>query len=136
LNYDYYIKIRPDIQLLEPLNFNTFLKSTINARCRQYTGPKKIQWGSSINGEGIWRNVQESFYDNEEKVVIPDDMLYIFDNNIIKLGAFDKIEHEISSPQNEWYHSTIWNSRKIPINIIGVYLKNTRYNTYSGNLNM
>jgi hypothetical protein len=138
LDYDWYIKIRPDIMMLEPLNFDLLKKDCINARSRQYTGPKKILWGTSINGEGIWRHVQENVYDEIEKVVILDDMLYIFDFNVIKTGGFDKIDKEIvsSENENEWYHATIWNNRNISLNIIGIYLNNCKYNAKSGSLNI
>jgi hypothetical protein len=42
LDYDWYMKIRPDINLLEQIPFNTLLDRAINARARVYFGPKKL----------------------------------------------------------------------------------------------
>ena len=48
LQYDWYMKIRPDIKLLENINFNMLCENSINARARVYYGPKQIKYGNSL----------------------------------------------------------------------------------------
>ena len=66
LNYDWYMKIRPDIKLLENINFNVLSENAINARARVYYGPKQIKYGMSVNGEGCWNNSGDCYYDDYE----------------------------------------------------------------------
>lgn len=134
-DYDYYMKIRPDIKLLEQINFDLLSKNAINARARVYRGPKKIQYGMSINGVGCWKYIGDCYYDDVEKEVILDDQIFIFHKNIVELGAFDKIE-PIMGWQHEWAQTKIFNDRKIPLNVIGIYVNLTKYTAYSGNINM
>jgi hypothetical protein len=135
LNYDWYMKIRPDIKLLENIHFDVLSENAIHARARVYHGPLHIKYGMSINGEGIWRNIGDCSYTDKEKEVILDDMLFIFHKNIISLCAFDKLNPENTESQNEWLQTSIWNNRNIPLSVIGIYLENTKYNTISGNVN-
>ena len=134
LDHDWYMKIRPDIKLLENINFDILSKDAVNARARAYRGPKKIKYGLSINGEGPWKNSGDCHYDEIESYVILCDMLFIFHKNIIDKGGFDKI-NEINR-LCEYTQSAIWNSRKIPLNVIGLYLENTKYNAFSGDMNI
>jgi hypothetical protein len=134
LNYDWYIKIRTEVKLLEPLNFNIMSDNAINARARVYTGPKQIQYGCSVNGEGIWKNVGDCHYDAREKIVLLDDMIYVFHNNIIINGGFNFINY--NERQTEWYQSKNWIHNKIKLNVVGINLECTKYNTFSGNINM
>jgi len=120
LNYDWFIKIRPDVKLIEMFDFNLLSNKAINARARLYRGPKKIKYGMSVNGEGIWKNIGDCFYNNYEKEVILDDILYIFHNNVVKMGAFDKIPK--TELENEWFHTKIWKNRKIDLNVIHIYI--------------
>jgi len=135
LDYDWYMKFRPEVKLLENINFDILSENAINARARVYYGPKIIKYGMSINGKGIWKNIGDCYYSEHEHSVILDDMIFIFHKNILQMNAFDKIgpvlEHE-----NEWLQTKIYNKRKIPINIIGIYLEFTKYNTFSGDINM
>jgi len=135
LNYDWYMKIRPDIKLLENINFNMMSENAINARARVYHGPKKIKYGMPINGEGCWKNIGCCYYEDNEHSVILDDMLFIFHKKIIELNPFNKIDNE-SGEWPEWQQTRIFNSCKIPLNVIGIHLVNTRYNAFSGHLNM
>jgi hypothetical protein len=66
LNYDWYVKIRPEIMLMEQIPFNILMNNSINARARQYTGPKKIMNGMSVGGEGWWNHVKPSIYNDIE----------------------------------------------------------------------
>ena len=134
LNYDWYMKFRPDLKLLENINFDLLCENAINARSRVYFGPKKIKYGMSIN-------LREFHYDDNEHNVIVDDQLYIFHKNVVEKGAFDKIEAGSirgwwGTIENEWVHSIVFESRNIPINIIGINLEFTRDNSFSADLNM
>lgn len=134
LDYDWYMKIRPDVKLLEPIDFTALSDLAINARARQYRGPKKLMYAMSINGEGIWNNIGDCFYDQEERHIILDDMIFIFHNNVINMGAFDKMD--IYEREVEWTQTKIWNMRNIRLNVCRIKLVNTKYNVQSGHLNM
>jgi len=133
LDYDWYIKFRPDVKLLTMFDFDTLSDKAINARARVYRGPKKIKYGMSINGQGCWINIGDYFYDETEKNVILDDMMFIFHHNIIKLGAFDKITHE-SFEYAEWKLTSLYIQRNIELNVIGIHLENTKYRAISGDI--
>lgn len=143
LDYDWYVKIRTDILLLEPINFSKLSDTSINARARVYIGPKKIMYGMSINGEGPYKNMGCCSYNECEKEIILDDQLYIFHQNVINLGAFETFDTE-KVPQwfdnmqseNEWFHTNCWKSRHIPLNVIGISIIFKKYDAFSGNLNI
>ena len=135
LNYDWYIKIRPDTKLLAPIDFSSLVENAVNARARVYKGPKRVKYGISVNGEGYWKNWGDCFYDEEEKEVILDDMVYIFDNKVIQANGFDTIEGETPG-YDEWKQAKVWSSRKINVNVIGINLLNTKHSTQSGDVNM
>jgi hypothetical protein len=135
LHYDWYMSIRPDIKLLENINFGMMSENAINSRARVYYGPQRIKYGMSVNGPGPWINIGHCGYQEKETEVIVDSMLYIFHKNIIELNAFDKIESE--EPGGcEWKQTYRFNERKIPINLVGINLVNTKCNAYSGDINM
>jgi len=134
LDYDWYIKIRPDVKLLEEINFDILLDNAINGRARHYRGPKKIKYGMSVNGPGRWQNVGDCVYSNKEELVILDDQIFIFHKNIIVLGGFDIVEPNYD--EGESHHSNIWISRGIGLNVIGILIHMTKYDCYSGNLNL
>lgn len=132
LYYDWYIKIRPEIKLLENINFDMLSDTCINARSRVYNGPSRIKYGMSINGVGCWSNIGDFQYKDTEENIILDDQFFIFHKNIIQNNAFDKIDKENRIRQNEWFHTQIFNDRKIPLNVIGIYLCFTKFYTFSG----
>jgi hypothetical protein len=134
LNYDWYIKIRPDLRLFEKINFEILSDTKINGRARVYTGPQKILYGMSINGDGIWKNTGDCYYDDSEKEIILDDMIYIFHHNVILMNAFEKFDS--NEPENEWVHTNLWKCRNINLNVIGINLQNTKHYAYSGNVNI
>jgi hypothetical protein len=134
LDYDWFVKIRPDIKLLEMFDFNNLSKDAINARARVYNGPKKIKFGMSVNGEGPWKNIGDCQYNDIEKQVILDDQMYIFHKNILSTNAFNKITSLIY--ENEWMHSLTWDIRDIPLNVIGLNVQFTKINSFSGDVNM
>ena len=134
LDYDWYMKIRPDLKLLEKFNFDILSTNAVNARARVYYGPKKIKNGMSVNGAGQWRHIGDCRYSNHEHSIILDDMLFIFHKNILQMGAFDKVN--LSTYENEWIQSGVFNERKIPQNVIGIYFENTKHRVFSGDVNM
>jgi hypothetical protein len=136
LNYDWYVKIRPDVKLLEQIDFNILSKNAINARARIYKGPSQIKYGMTINGEGPLKNVGDCYYADFEEDILIDDQIYIFHNNLVNLNAFDKIDDSITEIQNETLHTKIFKKREIALNIIGIYACFTRNQSYSGHINM
>lgn len=136
LDYDFYIKTRPEIKLLENINFNILSENAINARARVYNGPSHIKYGMSVNGEGCWATIGDCYYADSEHSIILDDQIYIFHKNIVQLNAFDKLDEQIAARQNEWLHTEIFNTRRIPLNVIGINACFTRNNTFSGNIHI
>lgn len=140
LDYDWYIKIRPDMRLLEPINFNILSENSINARAREYTGPKKIKYGMSVGGKGVWEYIKECHYHDNETHIMLDDQIFIFHHNIINLGAFTPIElldgFLIGNNANEWSQTSLWKFHNIDLNVIGIHLLMTKHNGFSGDLNM
>jgi len=134
LDYDWYMKFRPDIKLLENINFNILSINAINARARVYYGPRKIKYGMSVNGEGCWANIGDCFYDVSEHDIILDDMLFIFHKNILQTNTFNKIK-QAGYIENEWFQTAIFNNHNIHLNVIGYNLMNTKYGGFSGNTN-
>jgi hypothetical protein len=134
LDYDWYIKFRPDIIMLEPINFDILSDTAINARARSYNGPKHIKYGMSINGEGVWRNIGDCYYNIRETNIIIDDQVYIFHQNVVKMGAFNHVND--GNREDEWFHTNIFKSRNIGLNPIGLYLQFTKRNVFSGHINM
>jgi hypothetical protein len=132
LDYDWYMKIRPDIKLLENICFDMLSEDAINARARVYNGPREIKHGMSINGEGAWSNIGDCFYSEKEHDILLDDMFFMFHKNVVEKNAFDKII--TNEGQHESTHTRIFNERNIPLNVIGVYMCNTKYNGFSGNI--
>jgi hypothetical protein len=134
LDYDWYMKFRPDIKLYDNISFDQLSENAINARARVYNGPKIIKYGMSINGEGPWKNIGDCNYTETEHNIILDDMCYIFHKNIVQQNGFEKIlplEIEI-----EYVHTKIFNERNIPFNIIGINLCLIKYGAFSGDINM
>ena len=135
--YDWYIKTRPDIELLDEINFNKLENNKINARCRRYTGNKVIPYGSSLNNAWLKHHYSDIIYNNNELHIILDDQFYIFDNNIVKI-AFQIIPNlEI---QNEWTHTSCWSQRNVKLNPFGINLvwhsiKSHVGNIYSNHIN-
>ena len=114
LDYDWFIRFRLEMFLLEPIDFTRLCPMSINARARKYSGPKHIQYGMSIE-------LQSSFSE-EESLVEMDDQIYIFHTNTINKGAFldiDKYNNKINI-ENETVHTEFWNLRGIPFNIIPI----------------
>jgi hypothetical protein len=83
----------------------------------------------------------DCYYDTIEHDIIMDDMLYIFHKNVVQKNAFDKIivpnygEYKWVQ-EYEWAHTSLFNARKIQLNIIGINLVLTEYGIFSGDINM
>ena len=135
LCYDWYMKIRPDIKLLENINFEILSDNAINARARRYYGPKKIKYGMSVGGKGKWENIKESFFRESNESILLDDMMFLFHHNVINQNAFDKIIPEEEGGGEECKADAIYTDRKILTNVIGINLENTKHNVFSGDLN-
>lgn len=136
LDYDWYIKIRPEVKLLENISFDNLSKNAINARARVYHGPLKIKYGMSVGGEGCWKKLVECYYAETEHDVILDDMFFIFHKNLVQQNAFDKVDNILSDTQNEWDFTLIFEKRKIALNVIGIHFYLTKHGAFSGNINL
>ena len=138
LLYDWFIKFRPEIKFLQPLDFNLFSINAINARARVYHGHKSIPFGASVGGPGHWSGFSEDFsYNSDFETIVLDDQVFIFHRNIILAGAFYPIQPY--SRQDEWVHSNIWSSRNISLNVVGFLSSFARagdfHIAFSGNIN-
>jgi len=134
LNYDWFIKIRPEVLLFDNIPLHQLSVNSINARARTYYGPKRILYGCSIGGKGSHSNLNDCYYATYEHDIVLDDHIYIFDKNTIDNGAFDIFEENMAIPENEPLHSKIWNNRNIPLNVIGINMVMQKYNAHSGHI--
>lgn len=148
--YEYYIKIRPEINLKTIINKDFLLKlskTKINSRCRQYKGPPiDLDFGISCQTNAIRKGDLEL---NDKVIICPDDQMYIFHKNIKK--AFspiisdtylnyckkinDKCEYWVDEfmldekywkkniCEREGHHKFIWYSRGFDINPIGLNIR-------------
>jgi len=136
--YDWYIKIRPEIELIEQLSIdkiNLLCKKSINARVRSYIGNKKILYGCSLGGKNEHHKNTDIIYDINNEIITLDDAIYIFHYNIIKNGGFMPIierSPEIEHYQNETTHTYIWQKRNIQLNPCGINV--IFHHLYHGNL--
>ena len=144
--YDWYIKIRSEVELLEDITIQkleSLKKDGVNARVRYYIGPKKIKYGCSLIGDEYF------MYCPAELSIILDDQIYIFSNDIVKKGGFNKIsEGEMRANLNrdglhfgevEWFHTDIWRSRNIslyPCSLNVVFYHPAGNIHYSGHVNI
>jgi len=134
LSYDWYLKVRPDVQILEPIFLEAYPEDSINARARVYTGPRCIPYGMSINGPGAWKDFEGArFYDTSEHDVILDDQLFFFHSSVLAKQPFEPGDVEPEDGwENEWFHTRVWASKEIPLNVVGLSLYLTKYKAYSG----
>ena len=135
--YDWYVKLRSEVKLLDQLDFDSYPKDSINARARVYTGPLSIKHASSA-GQGYLHYVHAIHQSEELEEFILDDAIYIFHKTVVENGGFAPITEEergrrdwyFTSPgkQHEWFHTAVWKSRKIPLNLIGINMDFTHNN--------
>jgi hypothetical protein len=135
LDYHWYIKTRPDLELLEPIPFHQCLENAVNARAREYKGPKQVKYGMSVGGQGPWKDIRHSQYHTHEGGVVLDDAIYMFDNTVIQRGGFDKVLKEVFQGE-EYFHTDTWKERNINVNIIGINICLRKYGCFSGDLNL
>jgi len=128
--YDWYVKLRSEVKLLDQLDFDSYPKDSINARARVYTGPLSIKYASSAGGQGYLHYVHAIHHSEELEEFILDDAIYIFHKTVVEKGGFAPLtegergrrDWYFTSPgkQHEWFHTAVWKSRKIPLNLIGI----------------
>jgi hypothetical protein len=127
-DYDIFIKVRPEVKLLEQLNLNNLVINAVNARAREYVGPRNIQYGITVGGDGNFKHINGYGYDLDEKYLIIDDILFIFDKHVIKNNGFtfsDELKHYLDDKDtvhNEFTMTRILNSKNIKCNVIGINL--------------
>jgi hypothetical protein len=136
LDYDWYIKYRPELKLLHKINFQELCSNSINCRAWSYKGPKKILFGTST--DYTYSSISE-----EEGEIVVDDQLYIFNNNIIEMDSFNKDKfidtikyRDNLKTENESTHTLFWKSKNVKINIISLDMIFTRTNYRSGHINI
>jgi len=129
--YDWYIKIRPEVLLLELPDILSLSTDSIHARVRGYIGSKKIFFGSSVGGNGGWSNLNnDCIYSENETHICLDDHIYIFNKYVVDNGAFAILTPEINKflpwnydgRQDESIHNSVWNHRNIKKNPIRIHL--------------
>ena len=142
--YSWYIKTRPEIKFLEPIDkkkLDNCSKISINSRVRHSFGNKiNVNYSVSINNNEIRKacsnnNEITNWNNNDFKLcsitrILPDDQLYIFHQNIAKKGFSPINIEEIDKnllpntwykyylpdiKQREGFHGAIWKSRNINI---------------------
>lgn len=148
LNYDWFLRTRPEEELLDfdCINFETLPKDAVSARAREYAGPFTGKYSCSVGGEGSFKDIKECLYKPTlEKIILNSD-IYAFHKTVIDKGGFSKLTNDEESwgtqydknTQSEWFFSHILSSRGIHLNIIGINTKFTRKSRnqfmYSGNI--
>lgn len=137
LNYDWYIKIRPEVYLIDEIDFNKLEHSAINGRARKYIGSKKIKYGLSVGGKGQWSHIKDVKYNEDSEFIELDDQIFIFDQYVINSGGFlyDNLFDIVI--QNETTQTNLWNKKNIKLNIIGINMRLDYCNgkfAYSGDI--
>ena len=119
LDYDWYVKTRPEIKLLEPINFSRMKPNAINARAREYVGSRYIKYGLSLPSNFL--PIKAVSYNSSKETFILDDQLYIFDHSIIAGGYFEtKYLIDKTILENEWLHTEYWKLQNTPLNVVGI----------------
>ena len=134
-DYKWFIKFRPEVMMLQSIDFAELQIGHINARARQYKGPKRIPHGASIDPISLPHVFPHEFkYCDTESHVVLDDMIYIFDDFTILSGGFDVVP-DVGARQDEWFHSKIWANRGLRFNVLCLNLIFQKANYRSGNIN-
>jgi hypothetical protein len=130
--YDWYVKVRAEVKLLEQLDFDSYSKDGINARARVYEGPLSIKNGAAVGGKGTHSHIHAIHYSPELKELVMDDTIFIVHRNVVEKGGFapltdkDRERREwYNNPfgnQEEWFHTSVWKHRNIQLNLIGIYV--------------
>lgn len=105
-NYDWYIKIRPDLLVLDNINdkiLNICNKNCLNSRLRFYIGPDlNIKHGASHTTNDAWS--KSWIYNSTILTVVPDDQIYIFHKNIAEKCFAPIIYSIISNEVIDYYY--------------------------------
>jgi hypothetical protein len=122
--YDWYVKTRTDVELLEPFDsnfFSTLSQRSINSRVRGYIGPERVRYGNSMGGRWAEKwNEEAEHYSAELQSHVCDDQIYFFHDNVIRMGAFRPIINPNEPHEHEWFTTAIWMYRNIPLKMIGI----------------
>lgn len=131
--YDWYIKIRPDIELHENINTKKILscdKNKFNSRVRWYIGDHiNIKYGTSytFNINDCWG--ESWIYNKDINYIVPDDQIYIFHKNITNIFKIN-----INNLSNKFYNIYRYNHNNpsnFKWNMIYTNLKNLLINYYN-----
>ena len=125
LNYDWFIKTRPDIEHLQDIEFEELSNTCINSRVRTYVGPESVRYGHSVGGKGFFKKYRhKARYSEKLESLLPDDQFYIFSKNIVDRGIFKRLKSNTSGvKQDEKFHRSIWEKRGASFKIIGIKLR-------------
>jgi hypothetical protein len=132
LSYDWFVKIRPDFKLLAPIDWDKMRVDAMNARARVYHGPDHIPHGTSIKGEGRWKNINDIHYDERVHDVVLDDQCFIFHQRVVKQNGLAKVNPE--ERENEWFMTQTLHDRGIALNVVGIHAVLSKYNCFSGDI--
>jgi hypothetical protein len=121
LDYDWFVKTRPEIKLLQQLSFD-LAENTIHARARMYKGPQRIKYASSLMGgdESSYKQ-----YRTTEQELVLDDQIYLFHKSVMEKGGFASCQQ--GRREDEWLHKYVWSQRGIQQNMIGLHVAFTKY---------
>lgn len=140
LNYDWFIKTRPDIEHLQDFTLDELSPDCINSRARTYKGPQSIKYGHSVGGKGIFEaHKHKASYSENLISLLPDDQFYIFSKTIVEDEIFNELKSKTKDlKQDEKFHRKIWEQRGAKFKIIGIKLRLYKKNLYaeSGHINM
>ena len=133
-DYNWYIKTRPDIEFMEPIDFSLLKAGHINARVRVYKGTRKLKNGASV-GAGSYAPWKNDVGFGIIKKMILDDQVYIFDYSL--KPTFTQFEYNPASIENEWFHDKYWKSKNIQLNMIplNIVFSNSKVYVPSGDVN-
>ena len=133
-DYSWYIKMRPDIEFMDPINFSTLKPGHINARVRVYTGRKRLKNGASV-GAGSYAGYKNAISLGFIEKMILDDQVYIFDYSL--KSVFTPFEYNSEMYENEWFHDKYWKAKNVQLNMIplNVVFSNSKVYVPSGNVN-
>ena len=122
-NYDWYVKIRPEIQLLDTLRLYSCVAGHLNGRARVYRGPKHVEYGMSVKGEGCWHFIQYDYSEcPTEQEVVMDDQMFIFDGTVVESGVFNDMDiHHTDFPEREM--TRLLNKHGVKLNVVGLNVK-------------
>lgn len=142
-HYDWYIKIRPDIRVNEPIDLARMAAKSVNVRAREYEGPKRLPKAASVGGPGSPLELARLSIKGapKESYVVTDDQVYVFSRLLVESGAFEYPPPGLLPPsvaacyrENEWFHTIIWKRRGVPINITSIDCTMLKNDSRSGDL--